>query len=147
MASKKQIAPHDPGSFKPLKVGSRVRCTDDGVGGRIVWANATSVKVRWDDGEQVTWRRDSLAERQVEVLDPPAAEPAPLPDEPVQPTAPAATGQATTEALPAGGAGLPAAEPTPPAEAPAAEPPAGEPSRAEKTPKGKEPRGRKGARA
>ena len=26
----------------------------DGVVGRIVWANAVSVKIRWDDGEQVT---------------------------------------------------------------------------------------------
>ena len=34
-----------------MKVGSRVRCTDDGVEGRIVWANATSVKIRWVDGD------------------------------------------------------------------------------------------------
>src|SRR5260370_835857 len=52
-----------------LKIGSRVRCTDDQVEGRIVWANAVSVKVQWDDGEQVTWRRDSLAGRPVEILD------------------------------------------------------------------------------
>jgi hypothetical protein len=27
------------------------------------------LKIRWDDGEQVTWRRDSLAERPIEILD------------------------------------------------------------------------------
>jgi hypothetical protein len=52
-----------------LKIGSRVRCTDDGVTGRIVWANAVSVKIKWDDGEQVTWKRDSLATRPLEILD------------------------------------------------------------------------------
>ena len=52
-----------------MKIGSRVRCTDDGVAGRIVWCNAVSVKVRWDDGEEVTWRRDSLADRPIEILD------------------------------------------------------------------------------
>jgi hypothetical protein len=61
-----------PGSPSPnpqgLKIGSRVRCTDDHVEGRIVWANAVSVKIRWDDGEQVTWRRDSLADRPIEIL-------------------------------------------------------------------------------
>jgi hypothetical protein len=52
-----------------LKIGSRVRCTDDGVLGRIVWANAVAVKIKWDDGEQVTWKRDSLATRPIELLD------------------------------------------------------------------------------
>ena len=51
-----------------LKIGSRVRCSDDGVTGRIVWANAVAVKIRWDDGEQVTWRRDSLADRPIQIL-------------------------------------------------------------------------------
>jgi hypothetical protein len=53
-----------------LKIGSRVRCTDDGVQGRITWANAVAVKVQWDDGEHVTWRRDALANRPIEILDP-----------------------------------------------------------------------------
>ena len=57
------------GSVTALRIGSRVRCTDDGVEGRIVWANATSVKVKWDDGEQVTWKRDSLTDRPIEILD------------------------------------------------------------------------------
>jgi preprotein translocase subunit YajC len=52
-----------------LKIGSRVRCTDDGVTGRIAWANAVSVKIKWDDGEEVTWKRDSLAGRPIEILD------------------------------------------------------------------------------
>jgi hypothetical protein len=52
-----------------LRIGSRVRCTDDGVEGRITWANAVSVKIKWDDGEQVTWKRDSLASRPIEILD------------------------------------------------------------------------------
>jgi hypothetical protein len=52
-----------------LTIGSRVRCTDDGVTGRIAWANAVSVKIKWDDGEEVTWKRDSLATRPVEFLD------------------------------------------------------------------------------
>jgi hypothetical protein len=61
--------PHSPATNPPtLKIGSRVRCTGDGVQGRIVWANAVAVKIRWDDGEQVTWRRDSLAGRPIVIL-------------------------------------------------------------------------------
>lgn len=60
-------------SPQTLKIGSRVRCIDDGVEGRITWANSVSVKVQWDDGEHVTWRRDSLAGRPIEIL-PPADE-------------------------------------------------------------------------
>jgi hypothetical protein len=57
------------GDLPALKIGSRVRCTDDGVLGRIAWANGVSVKIRWDDGEEVTWKRDSLATRPIEILD------------------------------------------------------------------------------
>lgn len=53
-----------------MKIGSRVRCTDDGGQGRITWANGVSVKVQWDDGEQVAWRRDSLADRLIAILPP-----------------------------------------------------------------------------
>src|SRR5262245_35765470 len=71
MASKKnKAAAGGKANLPTLRVGSRVRCTDDGVAGRIVWANAVSVKIKWDDGEQVTWKRDSLAERPIEILDP-----------------------------------------------------------------------------
>src|SRR5271168_4462846 len=68
---KKTLEPPAPpaGDLATLKIGSRVRCTDDGVTGRIVWANAVSVKIRWDDGEQVTWRRDSLADRAIAIVD------------------------------------------------------------------------------
>src|SRR5262245_24730892 len=56
-------------SLPKLKIGSRVRCTEDGVEGRIVWANAVSLKIAWDDGEQVTWKRDSLATRPIVILE------------------------------------------------------------------------------
>lgn len=68
MSSKKK-SPNSPGTNpQTLKIGSGVRCTEDDVKGRIVWANAVSVKIRWEDGEQVTWRRDSLAGRPIEIL-------------------------------------------------------------------------------
>src|SRR6516225_7963784 len=68
MSKKKSVDVSNSGGLPALKIGSRVRCTDDGVEGRIVWCNAVSVKVRWDDGEEVTWRRDSLADRPIEIL-------------------------------------------------------------------------------
>jgi HB1, ASXL, restriction endonuclease HTH domain len=69
MTSKPKTPTSTSTSPQTLKIGSRVRCTDDRVEGRIVWANAFSVKIRWNDGEQVTWRRDSLAGRPIEILD------------------------------------------------------------------------------
>ncbi len=57
------------GTLPALKIGSRVRGTDDGVTGRVAWANAVRVKIKWDDGEEVTWKRESLAERPIEILD------------------------------------------------------------------------------
>jgi hypothetical protein len=70
MGSKKKHTTGTPdGNLSQLKIGSRVRCTDDGVTGRLVWANGVAVKIRWDDGEQVTWKRDSLATRPLEILD------------------------------------------------------------------------------
>ena len=83
------------GNLPVIRIGSRVRCTDDGVEGRITWANAVSVKIKWDDGEQVTWKRSELASKPLEFLDtesaeqsaePTAVEPAPEP--PVAPAAP-----------------------------------------------------------
>ena len=68
MASKKDGKESSTGGLTALKIGSRVRCTDDGVQGRITWANGISVKVQWDDGEQVTWRRDTLASRPIDIL-------------------------------------------------------------------------------
>src|ERR1022692_3798903 len=68
MATKKKTETADNSGLQTLKIGSRVRCTDDRVEGHIVWANGVSVKIKWDDGEQVTWRRDSLAGRPIEIL-------------------------------------------------------------------------------
>jgi hypothetical protein len=83
MSKKKNTPKASAPDLPALRIGSRVRCTDDGVEGRLVWANGVSVKIQWDDGEQVTWRRDSLAGRPIEILDaddgdqlPPPAEPA-----------------------------------------------------------------------
>ena len=68
MSSKQNTQAAPSTGPQTLKIGSRVHCTDDHVEGRIVWANGVSVKIRWDDGEQVTWRRDSLAGRPIEIL-------------------------------------------------------------------------------
>src|SRR5207253_4765721 len=85
-------------SIKPIKVGTRLRCTDDNVEGRITWANATSVKIRWDDGEEVTWKRDSLADKPVVILDEaPGGEPAPQPEAPPAPEQVQTAEQATDE--------------------------------------------------
>jgi hypothetical protein len=67
MATKKAPTAAAAG-LQSLKIGCRVRRTDDLAEGRIVWANGVSVKIAWDDGEQVTWRRDSLAGRPIEIL-------------------------------------------------------------------------------
>ena len=85
-------------SLPTLKIGSQVRCTEDGVEGRIVWCNAVAVKIKWNDGEQVTWRRDSLPDRPIEILaasdgQDPAASPAQSADskqidQAVEPSAP-----------------------------------------------------------
>jgi hypothetical protein len=101
MASKKnKAAAKSSGNVQALRIGSRVRCNDDGVEGRIVWANAVAVKIEWDDGEKVTWKRDSLATRPIVILDP----------DDMQPEAPATEEAGTTEQV----------QETP--EAPAAEP-------------------------
>jgi hypothetical protein len=67
--NKKNTTGTPDGNLSKLKIGSRVRCTDDGVTGRIVWANGVAVKIEWTDGEKVTWKRDSLAGRPLEILD------------------------------------------------------------------------------
>jgi HB1, ASXL, restriction endonuclease HTH domain len=90
------------GDLPALKIGSRVRCTDDGVWGRIVWANAVAVKIQWDDGEQVTWKRDSLASRPSAILendgDSSAAPAPPTAAEPQPATQPAAPSEQAPEA-------------------------------------------------
>src|SRR5450755_1542708 len=89
MATKKKTPTAPAPSLQTLKIGSRVRCTDDQAEGRIVWANGVSVKITWDDGEQVTWRRDSLADRPIEILASDEDQPATAADrEPTEPVAP-----------------------------------------------------------
>jgi cell pole-organizing protein PopZ len=90
MGSKKTTA--TAAGLPALKIGGRVRRTDDGVEGRIVWANGVSVKIKWDDGEQVTWRRDSLADRPITILpgdddQPATAQAAPQAEQEPQPKA------------------------------------------------------------
>ena len=114
-----------------LKIGGRIRRTDDPAEGRIVWANGVSVKIAWDDGEQVTWRRDSLASRPLEILADDEVQPAPAaspaPTEPAAPETPPAAPE-TAQEPPAGAASpsAPTTVETPPAAAeaaPAPEPP------------------------
>jgi hypothetical protein len=135
MASKKNTKASGS-SLPTLKIGSRVRCTDDGVTGRITWANGVAVKIQWDDGEQVTWRRDELAQKPVEILDAAHDEdqqPSPVIDTsaqrvaepPVEPTALAPAEQP---------AELPPAEPTGSLETPALEPTAAGGMQAEQAP-------------
>jgi hypothetical protein len=134
MGSKKKYPPNTGVADLPaLRIGSRVRCTDDGVMGRLVWANAASVKIAWDDGEQVTWRHDSLAGRPLRILGedaagadqptggPPLTAPAPEPASPepaVQAEVPAMQADAATmTAHSATASEAPANQPVPPAAA------------------------------
>ena len=69
-----------------LRIGSRLRCTDDGVEGRIAFANAFAVKIKWDDGQEVTWKRSELAGKPIAFLDAePADPPGPTPLKSAQP--------------------------------------------------------------
>jgi hypothetical protein len=122
MSSKKKSTGNP--NMQTLRIGSRVRCTDDGVEGRIVWANALSVKVEWQDGEKVTWKRDSLAGRPIQILDAEA-------DGGETEASPIAVEQTATEAAIAEPAIVPEAETAATTEVPAAEAPAQEPPPAE----------------
>ena len=55
--------------FSAIRIGTRIRHTADGAIGRIIWANATTVKVQWEDGEKINWKRAELAEKGLEILD------------------------------------------------------------------------------
>jgi hypothetical protein len=46
MASKKKSEETTNGNLPALRIGTRVRCTDDGVTGRITWANGVAVKIK-----------------------------------------------------------------------------------------------------
>jgi hypothetical protein len=98
MSSKKNTEAATSSNLPALKIGSRVRCTEDSFLGRIVWCNGVSVKIRWDDGEQVTWRRDALAGKPIEILEADAASGEDLQSE--TPNADSATEQAVTTGLP-----------------------------------------------
>jgi HB1, ASXL, restriction endonuclease HTH domain len=74
-----------------IKLGTRVRLVEDGVEGRIVWANASAVKIQWDDGEKVTWKRAELGAKGLQVIDTDDAAEAPEPTPAVEPAAPEAT--------------------------------------------------------
>src|ERR1700676_1336709 len=105
MGKKKKATTPATSSAQPaLKIGSRVRC-GDGVCGRITWANAVAVKIKWDDGEEITWRRDSLAWRGLEIL---AADDEPREKQPdAEPeTATAAGGERADPAEPARAAAI-----------------------------------------
>jgi HB1, ASXL, restriction endonuclease HTH domain len=52
-----------------LRIGTRVRHSADGALGRIVWANAVAVKIQWDDGEKVTWKRADLGIKGLEIVE------------------------------------------------------------------------------
>jgi HB1, ASXL, restriction endonuclease HTH domain len=65
-----------------IKLGTRVRHVEDGVEGRIVWANASAVKIEWDDGEKVTWKRAELGAKGLVVIDPEEATETPQAAEP-----------------------------------------------------------------
>jgi hypothetical protein len=93
-------------SLPAIRLGTRVRCTDDGVEGRIAWANALSVKIKWDDGEEVTWKRAELATKPIEFLDAepveqPAVQAEPAADEPAPEQPAEADVSATESATPA----------------------------------------------
>ena len=101
-AKKNTKATASSDSMPALKIGSRVRCTDDGVTGKITWANGVSVKIKWDDGEQVTWKRAELPGKPIEILaaddEPRNEEPAPETETETAEAAPVTEQVATTEA-------------------------------------------------
>ena len=92
--------------FSAIRIGTRIRHAADGAIGRIVWANSTTVKVQWDDGEKVNWKRAELAEKGLEILDdeqaaePSEAQPA-TPDEQATSVATEQTEPATAKEAPA----------------------------------------------
>jgi hypothetical protein len=126
-----------------IKLGTRVRHISDGVLGRIVWANGMSVKIQWDDGEKVTWKRAELGIKGLAVVEEdeqrliateaapasdrettPASEPAsvPTPEEQATETAPLAAEEpahcpAPEQPVAEQPAETAAADPTPPAPA------------------------------
>src|SRR5579872_393945 len=120
MAKKTKPTTTNTTNLPELRVGTRVRCTDDGVDGRIVRANGLMVTVAWSDGEKVTWRRDTLATKPIEIIDPDTDEQPTTATEPTSepPSAPTPAEQTTAHEQ----AGAPEEPPAPAAEAPPVEP-------------------------
>ena len=117
MSSKKKNTANT--NLPALRIGSRVRFRDDGVEGRISWANAVSVKIKWDDGEEVTWRRDALAGKPIDILDAEndQAEAPTVSEETVPPEPPQMEPEPPPASAEGGGAAeIPWAEPLSPAE-------------------------------
>jgi hypothetical protein len=92
--------------FSAIRIGTRIRHSD-GTAGRITWANATSVKIEWDDGEKVTWKRAELASKGLTITDEDqdtesqATEAAPdktVSTEPTEPTATTESAESTAQA-------------------------------------------------
>src|SRR5258708_2757827 len=110
MGKKKATTPATNSAQPALKIGSRVRC-GDGACGRITWANAVAVKIKWENGEEITQRRDALAWLPIEILGPEeAAEAAAQPEQvPVHATSDQAV--ATPPLIPESEAAAPVAEP------------------------------------
>jgi hypothetical protein len=81
-----------------IKLGTRVRHIEDGVLGRIVWANASAVKIQWDDGEKVTWKRAELGIKGLEIVEDEEAE---TPATASEPTSQARADEAPTTPEPA----------------------------------------------
>jgi hypothetical protein len=52
-----------------IKLGTRVKRAEDGLQGKIVWANASAVKIEWTDGEKSTWKRSELGAKGLVVID------------------------------------------------------------------------------
>jgi hypothetical protein len=84
--------------FSSIRIGTRVRHTD-GVEGRIAWANGTAVKIQWDDGEKVTWKRAELGAKGLQVIE---DEQGRAPQEEARPAEPAAPEPAAEAAEPQG---------------------------------------------
>jgi hypothetical protein len=127
-----------------IRLGTRVRHAEDGVEGRIVWANASVVKIQWDDGEKVTWKRAELGAKGLVVIEqdeateqkpteattaeataPVTPEPAAMAEEPPASEAAAESAPTGTDEMATANAAL---EPASPPDAVAAEPTATEQS-------------------
>ena len=103
-----------------LRIGTRIRHTEDNVEGRITWANGTAVKIEWADGVMVTWKRTDLASKPIAILD--AADDEGQPETLAEPTDAGQTETPPAIVTPADRADAPQADTTTPAASGTAEP-------------------------